>query len=375
MTSEALMERARELAERGRFTVAPNPLVGAVISRGGEPVGEGYHVRAGEAHAEVNAIVQAGDASRGATMHVSLEPCNHYGRTPPCTDAVLRAGISRVVTGHLDPDPRMRGRSVEVLRKAGVEVEVAGGMEFERQNEQFFHHKRTGRPFVHLKLALTLDGRIAAAGGDSRWITGEPARHGAHKLRAEAGAVLIGAGTARSDDPLLLPRDLPDKPPRITRAVLDPRLTTPPDGRLAASAHDAPVILFTTKDALPDRVQKLEKLGVEVVSVASSASALDLAEVLSTLGERGIKGVLVEGGGATASRFLKSGFVDKLTLFYAPKILGAEGVPGIGTLGLDRVADASRFSVSTVERVGEDIAVTLYPKDRPREERDVHGTY
>ena len=227
------MDLARDLAERGRYTVAPNPLVGAVVARDGAALSEGWHHRAGADHAEVDALRDAGPAARGATMYITLEPCNHHGRTPPCTEAILRAGISRVVVGHLDPDPRMRGKSVDILREAGVEVEVLNAPDFERQNEQFLHYMRAGRPFVHLKLAVTLDGRIAAAGGDSRWVTGEAARRRAHELRAESGAVLVGANTVRADDPLLTARDLADEPPRITRVVLDPRLTATPGSKLA----------------------------------------------------------------------------------------------------------------------------------------------
>ena len=265
----------------------------------------------------------------------------------------------------------MRGRSLDVLRKAGVEVEVVGDGEFERQNEQFFHYMRTGRPFVHLKLAMTLDGRIAASGGDSKWITGEAARRQAHLLRAEAGAVLIGAGTARADDPLLLPRDLPDDPPTITRAVLDPNLTTPDDAQLLATAPESPVAFFANGDAPRVRAQAFEDRGAHVIPVSSGDDGLDLTEVLEALGERGVKGVLVEGGGTVAAKFLKKGLVDKLTFFYAPKLLGSEGVPAIGPLGLERVMDAERYEVSSVETLGDDFVVTLYPKDR-REENDVH---
>ncbi|MGI8865325.1 MAG: bifunctional diaminohydroxyphosphoribosylaminopyrimidine deaminase/5-amino-6-(5-phosphoribosylamino)uracil reductase RibD [Rubrobacteraceae bacterium] len=371
MASEALMERARELAERGRYTVAPNPMVGVVVSVDGEPVGEGYHVRAGDRHAEIHALDQAGAEARGATMHVTLEPCNHHGRTPPCTEAILRSGVSKVVTGYLDPDPRMRGRSVELLREAGIEIEVVGGAEFEVQNEQFFHYMRTGKPFVHLKLAMSLDGRIAASGGDSKWITTEASRHRAHLLRAEAGAVLIGAGTARNDDPLLLPRNLPDEPPRVTRAVLDSRLTTPLDGQLVATSQDAPVILFASQEAPQDRVRQFERAGVEIVGIQTSETGLDVDSVLEELGARGIRGVLVEGGGETASHFLKQNLVDKATLFYAPKVLGAEGVPAIGNLDLKRVADASQLGISDVEQLDGDLAVTLYPKNNFKE-GDVH---
>ncbi len=371
MTSESLMERARNLAERGRYTVAPNPMVGAVVSRNGEPVGEGYHVRAGDRHAEIHALEGAGAAARGATMHVTMEPCNHHGRTPPCTEAILRSGVSKVVTGYSDPDPRMQGRSVELLREAGIEVEVVGGAEFEVQNEQFFHYMRTGKPFVHLKLAMSLDGRIAASGGDSKWITTETSRRRAHLLRAEAGAVLIGAGTARNDDPLLLPRDLPDEPPRVTRAVLDPRLTTPLDGRLIETSQEAPVVLFVSHETPQDRTRQFERAGAEVVSIQPSEHGLDLNSVLEELGARGVRGVLVEGGGETASRFLKQNLVDKATLFYAPKVLGAEGVPAIGNLGLKRVADATELGISAVEQLDGDLAVTLYPKNNFKE-GDVH---
>ena len=361
MLRDSMMDLARCATERGRYTVAPNPLVGAVVARDGEVLGEGWHSRAGGDHAEVAALEGAGTAARGATLYVTLEPCNHHGRTPPCVEAILRAAISQVVVGHLDPDPRMRGRSVGLLREAGVEVEVLDEPEFERQNEQFFHHMRTGMPFVHLKLATTLDGKIAASGGDSRWVTGKDARSRAHGLRAEAGAVLVGANTVRTDDPMLTPRDLPQSPPRVTRVVLDPNLTTSPESKLAGSAKEAPVVLFCTEAALDGREIDLERRGAEVVEAPGSEGGLDLRFVLDELGGRGIKGLLVEGGGETATRFLREGLADKMTLFYAPKILGAEGVPMIGALRATRVAESLQFSVSEVEKVGTDVAVTLYP--------------
>jgi diaminohydroxyphosphoribosylaminopyrimidine deaminase/5-amino-6-(5-phosphoribosylamino)uracil reductase len=358
---DSMMDLARCLAERGRYTVAPNPLVGAVIAENGKVVGEGWHSRAGERHAEVVALDGAGDAARGAAMYVTLEPCNHFGRTPPCVESILRAGISRVVVGHLDPDPRMRGQSVKLLREAGIEVEVLDDLVFDRQNEQFFHHMRTGRPFVHLKLATTLDGRIAAAGGDSKWVTGERARLRAHELRAEAGAVLVGANTARTDDPMLTARDLPAPPPHITRVVLDPHLTTSPESRLSNSTDEASVVVFAAQTALDGRETKLENRGVEVVATPGSPEEMDLHFVLEELGGRGIKGLLVEGGGETATRFVREGLADKMTLFYAPKLLGAEGVPMIGALRATKVAESLRFSISDVEKIGEDMAVTLYP--------------
>ena len=367
MLQDSMMDLARRLAERGRYTVAPNPLVGAVVARDGSVLSEGWHSRAGGDHAEIAALDRAGRAARGATLYVTLEPCNHYGRTPPCVEAILQAGITRVVVGHLDPDPRMQGRSVGMLREAGVEVEVLNDRAFERQNEQFLHHMRTGRPFVHLKLATTLDGRIADSGGDSRWVTGEDARLRAHELRAEAGAVLVGANTVRTDDPMLTPRRLPARAPRITRVVLDPRLTISPESRLARSAKEAPVVVFAPGPE--GREIELERLGVEVVATPLSEEGLDLVYVLEELGGRGIKGLLVEGGGETATRFVRRGLADKLTLFYAPKLLGSEGVPMIGALRTTKVAESLQFSVSEVGKVGDDVVVTLYPGT---EEERVH---
>ena len=355
------MDLALRLAERGRFTVAPNPLVGAVVVGDGEVVGEGYHARAGEAHAEVRALDAAGVAAGGATLFVTLEPCNHHGRTPPCVEAIVRAGVSRVVVGALDPDPRMRGRSVEMLREAGVGVEVLDDPAAERQNEQFFHRMRTGRPFVHVKLATTLDGRIAAAGGDSKWVTGEAARRRAHELRAEAGAVLVGAGTVRADDPTLTARGLREEPPAVTRVVIDPRLTTGPESELARTAMKAPLVVFAGEDAPDERAEVLRGLGADVVAAPAVEGRMDLRFVLEELGGRGIRGVLVEGGGETATGFVEGGLADKLTLFYAPRLIGSEGVPMIGALRATRMAEALRFRVSEVEKVGEDVAVTLYP--------------
>jgi len=364
------MDLALGLAERGRYTVTPNPMVGAVVARDGAVIGEGWHARAGGDHAEVAALRRAGEGARGASMYVTMEPCNHHGRTPPCTDAVLRAGISRVVMGHLDPDPRMRGRSAEILRQAGVEVEVLEDPAFERQNEQFFHYMRTGRPFVHLKLAATLDGRIATSGGDSRWVTGEPARHRAHELRAEAGAVLVGAGTVRADDPLLTARGLAQEPPPIARVVLDPRLAISSGSRLVASTPEGPVLVFADRRSLDGRELELEARGVEVVGVPhAEEKTLDLRFVLEELGGRGLRGVLVEGGGETAARFVDARLADKFTLFYAPKLVGSEGVPMIGALRVTKMAEALKYSVSAVEKVGEDVVVTLYPD---REEDRVH---
>jgi diaminohydroxyphosphoribosylaminopyrimidine deaminase/5-amino-6-(5-phosphoribosylamino)uracil reductase len=362
------MDLARELAERGRYTVAPNPLVGAVVVRDGEVIGEGWHVRAGDNHAEVAALEAVGSDAHGAEMYVTLEPCNHYGQTPPCTDAIIQAGISKVFIGHVDPNPRMQGRSVALLQDAGIEVEVLQDQELERQNEQFFTAMRKDRPFVHLKLAATLDGRIAASNGDSKWITGDAARLRARELRAEAGAVLVGAGTVRTDDPLLTVRDDAEKPVRVTRVVLDPHLTTSPESRLARTAHESPVLVLAGVDESGGRAKELEDLGVNVIPVPVVEDGLDLDAVLFELKRRDVRGVLVEGGGETAARFIKKGLVDKLTVFYAPRIIGAEGVPMVGKLRLTRMADAAGFTVSGVDLIDGDLAVTFYPTEVEEEE-------
>lgn len=373
MAREPLMDRARALAERGRYTAAPNPLVGSVVVRDDRVIGEGWHARAGGDHAEVAALKANGFSAGGATMYVTLEPCNHHGRTPPCTDAILEAGITRVVVGHLDANPMMRGRSITMLREAGLTVEVLDDPLIGHQNEQYMHYMLTGRPFVHLKLAASLDGRIAAPTGDSRWVTGKEAREQAHLLRAEAGAVLVGAGTVRADDPLLIPRGLPDTAPTVTRVVLDPRLTTTPESQLSQTAHESPVLIFTNEGSLDGRERGLTERGVKVVAAPRTGDGLDLGFVLDEIGRRDVRGLFVEGGGTTVGGFVAAGLVDKMTVFYAPKLLGAGGVPMIGgSLSPWLVADAPRFSVSDVERVGNDFAVTLYPDEG--EEEHVHGT-
>jgi diaminohydroxyphosphoribosylaminopyrimidine deaminase/5-amino-6-(5-phosphoribosylamino)uracil reductase len=281
---------------------------------------------------------------------------------------MIRAGISKLVVGRLDPDPRMRGRSLELLKEGGIEVDVVSDGCSEWQNEQFLHYVSTGLPFVHLKLAATLDGRIATSTGESKWITGESSRRRGHLLRAEAGAVLVGARTARTDDPTLTARDVEQEPPRITRAVLDPGLTIEEEGNLVRGVGENPLVIFTSEErAVEGRAERLRGSGVEVVAVPLFEGELDLISVLKELGDRGVSGVLVEGGGETAAGFLRQSLLQKVSLFYAPAMLGSSGVAAVGELGIERVADSPRFTVGAVEHLGEDVAITLYP-EREKEE-------
>src|SRR5690348_17045532 len=271
-TDHAMMARALRLAERGLFTTQPNPGVGCGIARDGELIGEGWHQRAGKPHAEVFALRQAGERARGATAYVSLEPCAHFGRTPPCADALIAAGVGRVVAAVVDPDPRVAGEGLARLRAAGTPAE-AGVLEDEarRLTEAFFHFHATGRPLVILKAATTLDGKIATRTGDSKWITGPRARAWVHRLRARVGAVLCGVGTVLADDPLLTARfrGAPRQPLRI---ILDPRLRTPPQSNLARTARESPVLVVTTDAVDPERAKTLHDCGLEVLRLPAETN-------------------------------------------------------------------------------------------------------
>lgn len=322
------MQRALALAERGWGRVAPNPMVGAVVVREGEVVGEGYHGSFGGPHAEVEALRQAGERARGATLYVTLEPCNHHGKTPPCTEAILRAGVRRVVYAVGDPTEGAAG-GADRLRAAGVEVEL-GLCEGEARelNLAFFTAAVEERTFVALKLALSLDGRIAEAPGRRTAITGPRALRETHRLRAGHDAVAVGVGTVLADDPLLTVREwaAPARPP--IRVVLDARLRTPAKSRAVATTDQAPLWVLTAASADPDRVRELEARGARVVVVEEVAPGrLDLAVALRTLWREGVTSLLCEGGAQVASSLIEGGFVDRLYLIYAPVLVGARGLP------------------------------------------------
>jgi diaminohydroxyphosphoribosylaminopyrimidine deaminase/5-amino-6-(5-phosphoribosylamino)uracil reductase len=356
----AHVRRALELAEAGRGRVSPNPLVGAVIVRGGDVIGEGHHAELGGLHAEraaLEACRHAGEDPRLATMYVTLEPCANQGRQPRCTDAILDAGIARVVVAADDPSEKASGRGPGILRDEGVEVELLDGAEAgaaRLQNQAFRKHARTGRPLVTWKSATTLDGRTAAAGGDSRWISGEASRELVHRWRAEADALAIGIGTALADDPLLTARGV-DAARQPLRVVFDGAGRLPLSSRLLATIEEARLVIVSGPEAPPERVAALQAAGAEVIRVAGDPPARVTA-ALTELGRRDVTSVLLEGGATLAGSFLDAGEVDELRLFVAPMILGGAGsLPLVAGTGAPTIAEAQRALAVDWERVDDDL--------------------
>ncbi len=350
------MAHALRLGARGLGRCWPNPAVGCVIVAKGRVVGRGRTADGGRPHAEAAALAQAGPAALGATAYVTLEPCAHTGRTPPCADALAEAGIGRVVTAMQDPDPRTAGQGHGKLRAAGIAVtEGVCGADAARAHQGFVLRVTAGRPAVTLKLATSFDGRIATGGGESRWITGPEARRLAHAQRAVHDAVMVGAGTARADDPMLTVRGLGiDRQP--VRVVLSRHLDLPEDGRLAASAGEVPLWLVHGADADPSRRARWEGRGARLVEAAIGPDRqLDPHAVLAQLGSAGLTRVYCEGGGGLAAAMLAAGLVDNLIGFTAGLAIGAEGRPALGALGLAALAQAPRFALVETCAIGPDI--------------------
>jgi diaminohydroxyphosphoribosylaminopyrimidine deaminase/5-amino-6-(5-phosphoribosylamino)uracil reductase len=355
------MRQALELAQRGQGFVEPNPMVGAVVVRDGQVVGEGWHERFGEAHAEVIALRRAGDAARGGTLYVTLEPCCHQGKTPPCTEAVLRSGVARVVVAMQDAFPAVAGKGLAQLRSAGLVVEV-GACEAEARvlNAPFSKLIDKGQPFVIAKWAMTLDGKIATRTGDSKWITGEAARAKAHELRARVDGILVGIGTALADDPLLTAR--PTGPRIATRVVLDSQLRLPADSQLVRTVKHAPLLLVHAADAPAERQMALERFGCELLALPSVNGRVSIAALLQNLGERRWTNLLVEGGAAVLGSFFDAQAIDEVWAFVAPKLLGGAAAPApIAGVGLEHVASALRLDGVSIEALGEDWLVRGRP--------------
>jgi diaminohydroxyphosphoribosylaminopyrimidine deaminase / 5-amino-6-(5-phosphoribosylamino)uracil reductase len=355
-----LMRRAIAVAEAGRYGASPNPMVGAVIAnRAGQVVAEGAHMRCGGPHAEVVALEGAGRAALGGTLVVTLEPCVHQGRTPPCVDAILAAGIGRVVVGALDPNPLVNGRGIEALRAGGVEVET--GVEEEACRmlaARFFHWVQTERPYVTLKMAVTLDGKLAARGGRSRWITSEAARREGYALREEYDALLVGIGTVLADDPRLVRHLALNPSPNLVRAVLDSGLRTPPGAALLDERPEN-VVIFSLEGAPPERRRELAERGATVVDVGDDGQGrCDLRQVLRWLGRHDVSSLLVEGGGEVHWSFLKEGLVQRVYTYIAPLVLGGrEAVSAVGGDGFPSPQEGVRLRFVEIRRLDEDLVV------------------
>jgi len=352
------MSRAIVLAERGLYTTDPNPRVGCVLVREGQVVGEGWHVRAGEAHAEVNALSMAGEAARGATAYVSLEPCDHHGRTPPCSLALLAAGVSRVVCAMQDPDPRVSGGGMARLRAQGVRVEV-GLMQqaAEALNPGYLKRLRKGLPFVRVKLAMSLDGHTALASGEARWITADSARKDAQTFRARSSAILTGVGTILTDDPALNVR-LPESDRQPLRVILDSRLRTPSDSRVI-NREGGVLILGTHEDS--QRRRSLEAQDVEVLLVPEQERRPSLRAVLELLAARGMNELWVEAGPTLAGAFVAQDLFDELIVYVAPSLLGAGAKPLLELPGIASLDARRRLRFADWRAIGEDLRLTAVP--------------
>lgn len=359
------MREALELARLGAGTASPNPMVGAVVVAGTRVVGRGYHVRPGTPHAEALAIEEAGAAARGATLYVTLEPCAHWGRMPPCADAIIRAGVRRVVAAMEDPDRQVRGRGLRQLAEAGVETSVGIGEDLARRlNEAYVKHRTTGLPFVTAKWAMSLDGHIATRTGESRWISGPASRRFVHEARAVSDAVLVGAGTVLRDDPQLTARGVasghvPTRQP--ARVVLDSTLRIPLDARVL-NRDGARVLVATTSRARPEARRMLEARGVEIIVADGPDGRVDIGVVCRELGRREMMRMLVEGGGTVHGAFVDAGAVDRFLVFVAPVVLGGPAPSPVGGLGVSRIIDARHLVDVTVHRLDQDVLIEGYAR-------------
>ncbi|MFB3739048.1 MAG: bifunctional diaminohydroxyphosphoribosylaminopyrimidine deaminase/5-amino-6-(5-phosphoribosylamino)uracil reductase RibD [Candidatus Velamenicoccus archaeovorus] len=360
MDDRAYVERALGLAERGRGMTSPNPMVGAVVVADGRIVGEGHHEGPGLPHAEVVALRQAGERARGATLYTTLEPCDHFGRTPPCTQAIVAAGVARVVAAAGDPNPIVNGRGFAALREAGIEVRAGILAELaERQNEAYVKHVRTGLPFVTWKMAASLDGKVAARDGSSRWITGQAARRDVHRLRGWSDAIVVGAGTALVDDPSLTVRDPEYRGRPPLRVLVDARGRVLETGDLFDD--QAPTLVATTELAPRERREAWRSRGAEVVAYEPDDGLVPIGALVRDLGKRDVQGVLLEGGPTLAWAALQEGVVDKVIVYLAPKLIGGEEAPTVlGGRGFAPVSAALDLRVTSFDALGADLKVEAY---------------
>jgi diaminohydroxyphosphoribosylaminopyrimidine deaminase / 5-amino-6-(5-phosphoribosylamino)uracil reductase len=353
------MKLAIELARSAKGQTSPNPIVGAIVVKNNQIIGMGAHLKAGEPHAEVHAIRMAGDKTKGATIYVTLEPCSHHGKTPPCADLIIASGIERVVVASTDPNPVVAGRGISKLREAGITVET-GVLEAEalELNDVFFHFIKTGLPYVTLKSATSLDGKTATVTGESKWITGEAARQDVHNLRHQHDAILVGVNTVIADDPSLTTR-LPGGGKNPVRIILDSTLRTPLNARVVRDGEAATWVV-TTSQAEQGKVAEMEALGVEVIVLTET---LKIPEILKALGERGITSLFVEGGAEVHGSFLKEGAFQQFISYMAPKLIGGKNAPSVfGGEGIVHIGDAVSLQIKDVSMIGDDIRIIATPR-------------
>jgi diaminohydroxyphosphoribosylaminopyrimidine deaminase/5-amino-6-(5-phosphoribosylamino)uracil reductase len=358
------MTLALRLAAKGRGKTSPNPMVGALVVKNGRIVGRGYHRGPGQPHAEILALNQAGPRAKGATLYVTLEPCCHFRkRTPPCVPAVIRSGVRQVVVAMVDPNPSVKGRGIAALRRDGITVTTGMAQEEAvKLNRAYLHWVRTGRPYVIMKAGMTLDGKVATAKGESRWITGPQARRDAHRLRGQVDAVVVGVGTVIHDDPALTAR-LSDRPLKLAtrqplRIVLDSRLRTPPSAAVCAMQDRSKTLIVTTKRAPQSRRRPFEQAGVEVMSLPMRNGEVSLPALMTMLGKRGLTSVLIEGGSTVNAAALREKLVNHVVLYLAPILMGGQDAKAvIGGRSPKRLADALPLRHATVRRIGKDLVL------------------
>jgi len=356
------MQRALGLAKKGMGTTSPNPIVGCILVKNGEIVGEGFHKKAGEAHAEIIALESAGQRAKGAELYLTLEPCSHYGKTPPCVEAIIKAGVERAVIAMQDPNPLVAGQGIKKLKKAGVDVTVGVmGEEAKKLNEVFIKYITTKRPFVIGKIAQSLDGKIALSTGESKWITSEPARVKVHELRGYCDAVMVGIGTVLADDPLLTCR-LPGKRKNLTRIIIDSTAKIPLDARMFKNGNGR-IILATTDMADKKKIKALRSKKVNVIETNAKDGKVNLIQLFEILGNMEITSVLVEGGPCLLTSLIKESLIDKLVVFLAPIFLGGSGLSSIGDLFIKELKKAPRFRFQSIEQVGNDLILEAYFAD------------
>lgn len=357
------MKAALSLARRGAGRVSPNPMVGSVLVKDGRIVGKGYHHAAGRPHAEIEALSQAAAEARGSTLYVNLEPCCHHGRTPPCTDALIGAGVKEVVAAMKDPNPLVAGKGFKMVQEAGIKVRC-GVLEREagELNEAYIKHVTAGLPFVVMKAGTSLDGKIATPSGESRWITGEASRQRAHRLRAVCDAIMVGVETVLRDDPQLTVRLEGGRGRDLVKVVVDSRLRVPLAARIFDSRSDARVVVATTGQADAEKMRKLEGLkGVTVLMLEGAHGRVDLRRLMKSLGEMGLINILLEGGGEVNASMLEEGLVDKVMLFLSPMIIGGKGSPSVvGGKGARALSEAVRLDRVKWKRLGRDLLVEGY---------------